>query len=214
MSATEVPRRPIIDALTRTWHVRPGSPSRWARRGTVRDEFLDLLGSRRARGLCLFDRTAHETCVDLPERTAFCWHALSRGVGPGQRYGFRVHGPWDPAQRTPLQSGKAARRPLRARHRRRHRLERRRVSLSARRRRSAAQRRRQRAVHAQVRRHRRRASTGAAIAAPPEAARDGHLRSARQGLHEAASRDPGEHARHVRRPGASGGDRATCQRSA
>jgi glycogen operon protein len=33
----------------------------------------------------------------LPERTAFCFHGYLPGVGPGQRYGFRVHGPWDPA---------------------------------------------------------------------------------------------------------------------
>ena len=41
--------------------------------------------------------TDSETRVALPERTAFCWHGYVPGVGPGQRYGFRVHGPWDPA---------------------------------------------------------------------------------------------------------------------
>ena len=30
--------------------------------------------------------------------TAFCWHGYVPGVGPGQRYGFRVHGPWEPEQ--------------------------------------------------------------------------------------------------------------------
>jgi len=34
----------------------------------------------------------------LPERTAFCWHGYLSGIGPGQRYGFRVHGPWNPAE--------------------------------------------------------------------------------------------------------------------
>ena len=48
--------------------------------------------------LCLFDESGHETQVDLPERTAFCWHGYLPGSSPGRRYGYRVHGPWDPAQ--------------------------------------------------------------------------------------------------------------------
>jgi isoamylase len=48
--------------------------------------------------LCLFDEQGQETRRKLPERTAFCWHGYLRGVGPGQRYGFRVHGPWNPSQ--------------------------------------------------------------------------------------------------------------------
>jgi isoamylase len=46
--------------------------------------------------LCLFDDKGEETRVDLPEVTAFCWHGYLPQVGPGQRYGFRVHGPWAP----------------------------------------------------------------------------------------------------------------------
>ena len=49
--------------------------------------------------LCLFDgdgSAARETRVDLPENTALCWHGYLPQVGPGQRYGFRVHGPWAP----------------------------------------------------------------------------------------------------------------------
>jgi isoamylase len=48
--------------------------------------------------LCLFDETGHECRVDLPESTAFCWHAYLPEVRPGQRYGYRVHGPWNPAE--------------------------------------------------------------------------------------------------------------------
>ncbi len=48
--------------------------------------------------LCLFDEEGTETCADLPERDANCWHAYLPHVQPGQRYGFRVHGPWDPAR--------------------------------------------------------------------------------------------------------------------
>jgi glycogen operon protein len=46
--------------------------------------------------LCLFDDAGKETRADLPEVTALCWHGYLPNVGPGQRYGFRVHGPWDP----------------------------------------------------------------------------------------------------------------------
>ncbi|HMN99469.1 MAG TPA: glycogen debranching protein GlgX [Miltoncostaeaceae bacterium] len=46
--------------------------------------------------LCLYDAEDRETRVDLSERTAFNWHGYLPGVGPGQRYAFRVDGPWDP----------------------------------------------------------------------------------------------------------------------
>jgi isoamylase len=48
--------------------------------------------------LCLFDDQGNQTCVELPEVSGFCWHGYLPDVGPGQRYGFRVYGPWDPAQ--------------------------------------------------------------------------------------------------------------------
>ncbi len=48
--------------------------------------------------LCLFDETGQETRVDLPEVTAHCWHGYVPEIGPGQAYGFRVHGPWAPAE--------------------------------------------------------------------------------------------------------------------
>src|SRR5438874_7106252 len=47
--------------------------------------------------LCLYDDRGGETRIDLPEMDAFCWHGYLPNVGPGQRYGYRVHGPWDPA---------------------------------------------------------------------------------------------------------------------
>ena len=48
--------------------------------------------------LCLFDDSDRETRYELTERTAFHWHGYLPGVGPGQRYGYRVHGPWQPDQ--------------------------------------------------------------------------------------------------------------------
>ena len=53
--------------------------------------------------LCLFEDAAagvvgKETRLRLPERDAFVWHGYLPNIGPGQRYGFRVHGPYDPGQ--------------------------------------------------------------------------------------------------------------------
>ncbi|GAA3395810.1 glycogen debranching protein GlgX [Cryptosporangium minutisporangium] len=47
--------------------------------------------------LCLFDESGKETRIDLPEREALVWHGYLPRVVPGQRYGYRVHGPYDPA---------------------------------------------------------------------------------------------------------------------
>jgi len=46
--------------------------------------------------LCLFDGQGQEMPVVLREQTAFVWHGYLPGVGPGQRYGYRVHGPYEP----------------------------------------------------------------------------------------------------------------------
>ncbi len=48
--------------------------------------------------LCFFDDEGVETRFDLPEVTGYCWHGYFPAVEPGQRYGYRVHGPWDPAR--------------------------------------------------------------------------------------------------------------------
>src|ERR1700744_3191229 len=47
--------------------------------------------------LCLFDDTGKETKIDLHEVDGFVWHGYLPGISPGQRYGYRVHGPYDPA---------------------------------------------------------------------------------------------------------------------
>ncbi|MDX6598553.1 MAG: isoamylase [Gaiellales bacterium] len=46
--------------------------------------------------LCLFDAAGVERRYELTQRTAFNWHGYLDGVGPGQRYAFRVHGPYAP----------------------------------------------------------------------------------------------------------------------
>jgi glycogen operon protein len=48
--------------------------------------------------LCLFTESGEETRVELPEVTAFCWHGYLPNIVPGQRYGYRVHGPWNLAE--------------------------------------------------------------------------------------------------------------------
>jgi glycogen operon protein len=47
--------------------------------------------------VCFFDENGNQTdCVVLRERTAFVWHGLIRDIKAGQRYGYRVEGPWEP----------------------------------------------------------------------------------------------------------------------
>jgi isoamylase len=47
--------------------------------------------------LCLFDAVGKQTdCLTLRERTAHVWHGLLCDIKPGQLYGYRVHGPWEP----------------------------------------------------------------------------------------------------------------------
>ena len=47
--------------------------------------------------LCLLDADGREDRVTLQEMEGFVWHGYLPGVGPGQRYGYRVHGPYEPA---------------------------------------------------------------------------------------------------------------------
>src|SRR5215213_6541631 len=51
--------------------------------------------------LCLFDSvdaTVERERIQLPEQTNMNWHGYVPDVRPGQLYGYRIHGPWDPAQ--------------------------------------------------------------------------------------------------------------------
>src|SRR5690606_23116929 len=47
--------------------------------------------------LCLLDDDGAERRIEITEVDAFVWHVYLPAVQPGQRYGFRVHGPYDPA---------------------------------------------------------------------------------------------------------------------
>ncbi|HZK32827.1 MAG TPA: glycogen debranching protein GlgX, partial [Corynebacterium sp.] len=47
--------------------------------------------------LCLIDDDGSEQRINLEEVDAYVWHCYLPGIQPGQRYGYRVHGPYDPA---------------------------------------------------------------------------------------------------------------------
>ncbi|MEU4145121.1 glycogen debranching protein GlgX [Streptomyces parvulus] len=47
--------------------------------------------------LVLVDEDGTQNTIALPDVDGFVWHCYLPGVGPGQRYGYRVHGPWAPA---------------------------------------------------------------------------------------------------------------------
>ena len=81
--------------MIETW---PGSAeplgAHWDGSGT---NFSVFSGVAERVELCLFDAEGIETRAELVEQTGDQWHAYLPGVGPGQAYGYRVHGPWDPA---------------------------------------------------------------------------------------------------------------------
>src|SRR3954467_15500972 len=86
----------LAKRLDRAW---PGAPfplgAHWDGEGT---NFALWSTSATAVSVCLFDANGLETRIPLGDRTYHVWHGYIPGVGPGQRYGFRVDGPFDPAQ--------------------------------------------------------------------------------------------------------------------
>ena len=80
--------------MTEVW---PGKPfplgATWDGQGTNFSLF-----SERAQGVevCLFDDAGREERIHVDQVRAMNWHCYLPGIGPGQRYGFRVHGPYDP----------------------------------------------------------------------------------------------------------------------
>jgi isoamylase len=80
--------------MTEVW---PGKPfplgACWDGEGTNFSLF-----SEHAKGveLCLFDDEGEETRIPVTGNRALNWHCYLPGIGPGQRYGYRVHGPYAP----------------------------------------------------------------------------------------------------------------------
>jgi glycogen operon protein len=79
--------------------VWPGRPeplgATWDGEGT---NFALFSEAAEAVELCLFDDGGGETRVPLTEVTAHVWHGYVPGVVPGQHYGYRVHGPYEPGR--------------------------------------------------------------------------------------------------------------------
>ncbi|WP_411123357.1 glycogen debranching protein GlgX [Streptomyces sp. x-19] len=82
--------------------VRPGTPTPLGARyrtgpdGAAGTNFALWAGGAEAVELCLFDDEGAEMRHPLTELTHEIWHGFLPGVHPGQRYGYRVHGRWDP----------------------------------------------------------------------------------------------------------------------
>jgi isoamylase len=81
----------------RSLDIRPGRPfpqgSTWDGDGTnfsVFSEHADRVE------LCLIDDDGQEQRIDVRDTTSFQYHVWVGGVGPGQRYGYRVYGPYEP----------------------------------------------------------------------------------------------------------------------
>jgi glycogen operon protein len=86
----------LAKRLERAW---PGAPfplgAHWDGEGT---NFALWSTTATAVSVCLFDASGLETRIPLADQTYHVWHGYVPGVGPGQRYGFRVDGPFDPAK--------------------------------------------------------------------------------------------------------------------
>ncbi len=80
----------------------PGAPTPLGARfrvgpdGVAGTNFALWAGGAEGVELCLFDEAGKESRVRLSELTHEIWHGFVPGVLPGQRYGYRVHGRWDP----------------------------------------------------------------------------------------------------------------------
>ena len=185
------------------------------------DELLALLGARRARrALPLRRRRPTRARRRSTSAPRYNWHGYLPGVGPGQRYGYRVHGPYGPRAGPPLQPAKllidpyakaiegpvdwdgAARAAVRAGRER---------GCRPRAPTTRTTRPRSRSASSSTR-----ASTGRATSRlQTPVARDGHLRGrTSRGSRSAIRRAARGAARHVRRARDRRGDRAPAARSA
>lgn len=78
---------------------RPGDTyplgARWTKRATNFAVFSEVADQVE---LCLFDADGNETRIALTEVDGFVWHGEVLGIDPGQHYGYRVYGPWNPVR--------------------------------------------------------------------------------------------------------------------
>ncbi len=87
----------VRDTVNRSDRTLPGSPEplgvHWDGSGV---NVAVAAPNADAVEICLFDARGNESRYRLPERDGGVWHGYLPGVGPGQRYGLRAHGPYAP----------------------------------------------------------------------------------------------------------------------
>jgi isoamylase len=79
--------------------VRPGQPSPMGSTPDAGGTNFAVYSASASMGgvnLCLFADDGTETRLPMTARSGDVWHAYIAGVGAGQRYGYRVNGPWNP----------------------------------------------------------------------------------------------------------------------
>src|SRR5579875_474325 len=85
----------MASRMDRTW---PGRPfplgAQWDGDGV---NFALWSSTASGVSVSLFDDDGSETAIPLDDTTYHVWHGYLPGIGPGQRYGFRVDGPYDPS---------------------------------------------------------------------------------------------------------------------
>ena len=188
----------VSGRAARSRSARPGTAS-----GTNFSLFSEHAERRRAvpvRRRRRRDARSRSTRADRPQLALL----PARASGPGQRYGYRVHGPYDPARGPALQPGKLLLDPYAKAIDGAVDWERGATCCPTcptgdDGRRPRARRRGRRRGDAEVRRRSTSASTGRATARRAPVDRDGHLRDPRQGLHEAPPGRARGPARHLRR---------------
>ena len=81
--------------------VTPIRPGNWYPMGATPTEdgtnFAVFASDAEQVALCLFDSNGDETRLNLPECDGGVWHGFAPHVGPGQAYGYRVTGPYEPS---------------------------------------------------------------------------------------------------------------------
>ena len=93
------PLRPSFSFLRSNGRIAAGAPyplgATWDGRGT---NFALFSANASKVELCLFDRQGKRETqrITMPERTDDVWHVYLSNVGPGQLYGYRVDGPYEP----------------------------------------------------------------------------------------------------------------------
>ena len=150
--------------------------------------------------LCLFDDEGREERVGVAQRTSHNWHVYLPGVGPGQRYGYRVSRAVGADRRPSLQPGEAPDRSLCEGDRGPDRVRQGEGARLCPGPGGRAGRGGLGACDPALRRDRRLVRLGGRRASAAPMGRDGDLRAARQGVHAAHARRARRPARHVRGP--------------